>query len=69
MTGIVRLFSLALGVVQGVMSYLKDRTLVQKGRLEKDKASLSESIRRANIYREVSKRPTPDNASDILDRM
>jgi len=69
MMGIVRLISLALGVVQGVMSYLKDRTLIQKGRLERDNASLKESIRRATIHREISKRPTPDDTSDILNRM
>ncbi len=69
MAGIIRLITLALGVAQGVMSYLKDRRLVQKGRLERDNASLKESIRRANIHREISKRPTPDNTSDILDRM
>jgi len=69
MAGIIRLVSLALGVVQGVMSYINNRTLVQKGRLEKDNASLKESIRRATIHREISKRPTPDNTNDILDRM
>ena len=69
MISIIRLLSLALGVVEGVMSYLKDRTLIQKGRLEKDNASLKESIRRATIHREISKRPTPDNTNDILNRM
>ncbi len=69
MISIIRLISLALGVVEGVMSYLKDRTLVQKGRLERDNVSLKTSIKRATIYREISKRPTPDNTRDILDRM
>ena len=69
MAGIIRLVSLALGVVQGVMSYINNRTLVQKGRLEKDNASLKETIRRATIHREISKRPTPDSTRDILDRM
>ena len=69
MLSLIKLVSLALGVVEGVLSYLKDRTFVQKGRLERDRASLRESIRRASIHREISKRPTPDNTSDILDRM
>jgi len=69
MIGIIKLISLALGVAQGVMSYMKDRALVQKGRLERDNASLKESIRRATIHREISKRPPPDNTSDLLDRM
>jgi len=69
MRSIIKLISLALGLAQAVLSYLKDRTLVQKGRLERDNASLKESIRRATIHREISKRPIPDNTSDILDRM
>ena len=69
MISIIKLITLALGVVKGVMSYLKDRTLIQKGRLERDNVSLKTSIKRATIYREISKRPTPDNARDILDRM
>ena len=69
MISIIRLLSLALGVVERVMSHLKDRTLIQKGRLEKDNESLKESIRRATIRSEISKRPTPDNTNDILDRM
>ena len=69
MVGIIRLISLALGIAQGVMSYLKDRTLVKMGRLERDNASLKETIRRTTIHREISKRPTPDSTRDILDRM
>ena len=69
MVGIIKLISLALGVAQEVMSYLKDRTLVKMGRLERDNASLKETIRRATIHREISKRPTPDSTRDILDRM
>lgn len=66
---IIRLITITLGVVQGVMSYMRDRTLVQMGRLERDNASLKESIRRATIYRAKSKNPLPDNDDDILDRM
>jgi hypothetical protein len=69
MITITRLIALILGVVQGVLSYMKDRTLIQKGRLERDNASLKESIRRATKHREISNRPTPDNTRDILDRM
>lgn len=69
MTGLIRLISLLLGVTQGILSHLRDRTLVRKGQLERDHASLKESIRRATIHREASKRPLPDSDSDILDRM
>jgi len=69
MISLIRLLSLALGVVQRVLSYMKDRTLVQKGRLERDNASLKTSIRRATLHREISKRPIPDNDNDILSRM
>ena len=69
MAGIVKFISLALGVLDGVLSYLRDRTLVQKGRLERDNASLKESLRRSIVHREISKRPTPDNDRDILNRM
>ena len=69
MLGLIRLISLLLGVTQGILSHLRDRTLVRKGQLERDNASLKESIRRATIHRKTSKRPVPDSDSDILDRM
>ena len=69
MLKLTKLITLVLGVVDGFISYMRDKTLIDKGRLEKENTSLKETIRRTILYREISSRPTPDNDLDILRRM
>ena len=69
MVGITSLIGSALAVIQAIFSYLGQRTLVQKGRLEKENASLKETIKRFQLARKTANCSVPDNDRDIVNKL
>ena len=69
MAGLFKIVTLVLSVMQTVLTYLGNKTLIQKGRLEKDNAALKETLRRTQLSKKVGDRSVPADDTDIVNRL